>query len=331
MFRLRQILNRPLVFVIVTALTLQLSALTSAPTVHAATTVKVFVGLLGGGDWQKETYDAVAKAWNNSHGDIHLEFEYHFYNSNGVAQAQSALRRELAGKEPPDIIGPIGVSGANLLPPETWADLAPMISADPLSKENFSENAINYYKAADGKILALATGVYPGMLFVNESLFDKAGVPLPPKTYGVPYKDKDGNSKPWDWDTLAEVAKQVTTDKMGKHPDEDKFNKNAIDVYGFASFWLNFRDAVASFGAENAGIADDGKTATFDQPAIQKAVQWYQDGTFKSYFIPNDSKRNMFQRTTTPFESGKLAMWYVHSWYLGGAGNGWSLIKMRQF
>src|SRR6476661_1125960 len=70
----------------------------------AATRVHVFVGLTGGGDYLNNEYNAIAAKWNDQHQDVKLVFDFHFYPNNGNALAQAQLIRELAGKQPPDII-----------------------------------------------------------------------------------------------------------------------------------------------------------------------------------------------------------------------------------
>jgi len=288
----------------------------TTPTSAAVTRIKIFVGLTGGYSDLDPSYNALVAKWDDQHQDIKIEFDFHFYPNNGAQLAQNELARELTGKTPPDIVGPMGIAATDTQPTGTWTDLVPLLANDPLSKDDFTDQSTGYFKTPDGKIPALGTGVYPSFLFVNEDAFKNAGIPLPPKALGVPYVDKDGNSKPWDWDTLAEVAQQVTTDKSGKHPGDKGFNSYAISMYGFASYYNFFRDAAAGFGPQDAGLAADGKTATFDQTAYQNAVQWYQDGIFKNHFIPPKYQENQLQATSSPFESGKIAMWYSHTWFL---------------
>ncbi len=78
---------------------------------------------LGAGDAPEavEVEKQVIEDWNSTHDDIKIAGEFVLY-----AQAYDTLAAEVAGGNPPDIVGPVGYGGANAFP-EQWLDLQPLI------------------------------------------------------------------------------------------------------------------------------------------------------------------------------------------------------------
>lgn len=61
------------------------------------------------------------------------------------------------------------------------------------------------------------------ILFYNKDYTEKMGVTVPTEVEDA-----------WTWDEFVAAAKKLTTDKNGKHPDEEGFDPENIDVYGVA-------------------------------------------------------------------------------------------------
>ena len=287
----------------------------SAPAITRAApaTVRIYVGIgTGYREDQVPQQQTLEKEWNAQHPDLQIKFDFIDHNT-----ARDVLLTQVAGDNPPDIVGPIGIRGIYEIP-QVFADLNPFISKDKagLKLDEYDEATLKMFEDAGGKNLSLALGVYPAFLLVNEEIFKAAEVPLPPKEPGAMYKDKDGKEVVWDWDALAAVAKAVTSDKNGTYADEDGFDPKNIVNYGFANYWMNLRPVMLQFGAEDAGIAKDGKTATFNQKAMLTAMTWYQNAIFKDHSVPDVAGQNAIDAGgTSPFESGRVGMWHSPSWY----------------
>jgi multiple sugar transport system substrate-binding protein len=288
--------------------------LSTAPvTAQNAINIRIFVGV-GTGDRpdQQPQEDALAKLWNDTHKDIQIKFDYY---QNAVARDQ--LITQVTGGNPPDIVGPIGIRGV-FSTPDLWENLSKYIDKDKvaLKLDDYDPGVLKTFEAAGGVNLSVALGIYPSMLWVNEDAFKAADVPLPPKEFGAKYTDRDGKEHVWDYTTLAMVAKQVTQDASGKFGDEEGFDPKTITTYGYSDSMMNFRQVMMRFGAKTAGVAEDGKSAPFlSDPAYLTAVKWYQQGVWKDHFIPDQAATNSISQNGTPFETGKIGMFYVHSWY----------------
>jgi multiple sugar transport system substrate-binding protein len=274
--------------------------------------IRIFVGLgIDATLPQKLQLNSLANVWNTNNPDIRITFDYY---DNKTALA--VLLKQIADGTAPDIVGPAGIRWINLIRSQL-VDLGPFIAQekDKLNFNDYDASTLKLFEPVGGKNVSIPLGIYPSFLWVNEDVFTAAGVPLPPKQFGVPYRDKNGKEYPWNWYTLADVAKKLTVDTQGNHPDEPGFTAENTVVYGFADFWLNFRNAAVRWDAQDSGLASDGRTATFNQKAFRDAAQWYHDAIFRDRFMPKLTAQDQIGEGTSPFESGKLAMWYSHTWY----------------
>lgn len=194
---------------------------------------------------------------------------------------------------------------------DLWADLTSYIERDSaeLALDDFDAASLNLYELGD-KTIALPFGVYPSFMYVNETIFNDAGVELPPTEYGA-----------WTWADLRDRAMAVTQDANGNYLGEEGFDAENIEVYGYYPFWSNFRQAAEAFSPTDAGVQlnDDGTvTAIFNQEAIQQAMQFYHDAIYVDHFQPNaDAENSIGEGVSTPFDSGRVAMGLSHTWLFG--------------
>ena len=210
---------------------------------------------LGGGDAPEQVAveQAVAEKFNASHPDIHLTFEAVPY-----AGANDALSVQISSGNGPDIVGPVGIGGANAFHGQ-WLDLAPYIQKTNYDLSGFPEDAVNIYKLDEGQV-GIPFAIYPSVLFYSKSLFEEAGLAEPPHKYGEQYTMPDGTKRAWDYDTAREVGKILTVDKAGKDATQDGFDPKNLTQWGFELQRDDMRGLGAYFGAGSLA-ASDGKTA----------------------------------------------------------------------
>jgi ABC-type glycerol-3-phosphate transport system substrate-binding protein len=129
---------------------------------------------LGGGDAPEQVAveKQVVEKFNASHPDIHVTFEAVPY-----AGANDALATEIASGNGPDIVGPVGIGGANAFHGQ-WLDLAPLIQKNNYDLSGFPQDAVNIYKLDEGQV-GIPFAIYPSVLFYAKSLFDEAGLAYP--------------------------------------------------------------------------------------------------------------------------------------------------------
>ena len=100
----------------------------------------------------------VVEEFNASHPNIHVTFEAVPY-----AGANDALATEIASGNGPDIVGPVGIGGANAFHGQ-WLDLAPLIAKNNYDLSGFPQDAVNIYKLDEGQV-GIPFAIYPSVLF----------------------------------------------------------------------------------------------------------------------------------------------------------------------
>ncbi len=227
------------------------------------------------------------------------------------ASAVDVLNTEIASGNGPDVIGPVGFTGSNAFHGQ-WLDLKPFIAKVDTSVYNPA--LLKLFETSEGQV-GLPFAVYPSALFFNKAIFDSAGYSYPPAKYGDKYKMPDGSSVDWTWDTVAKVAKALTTDSAGKNATEAGFDKNNIVNYGFTWGFENHVNYVGSFWSGGSLVAADGKTAQIPD-AWKAAWQWTWDGVWGPQpYIPSNNYEQSLNNGANPFDGNHVAMVDNPVWY----------------
>jgi multiple sugar transport system substrate-binding protein len=291
--------------------------------------IRWFIGL-GTGDAPElqAPQQKVVDAFNASHPNIKLKMEVVLY-----ASAYETLATQVTSGNPPDIVGPVGVSGAEGFH-GLWLDLDPYIKKDNYDLSQFDPKAIEFYNVGGEGQIGLPYAVYPSMIFYQKEMFDEAGLNYPPKKVGEKYKWPDGTEEEWNYATLQKVAMKLTVDESGKTADQPGFDPKKITQYGFV--WQGHDDAraIGSYFGSGSLVAADGKTAQI--PAEWEAAwKWTYDSIWKYHFQPDYA---LYQSeawgATNPFNSGKLAMGQTFLWYtccMDNAGDKWDLAVVPSY
>jgi len=276
-------------------------------------TITWFIGLGTGSQAdQLEAQQAVVDAFNASQKDIVLETIV--VNNTGTASTD-ALQTLIASGKAPDIIGPVGVAGSNAFEGQ-FLDLQPLIDETGYDTSDFVPAQLDFWRKGDG-LYALPMGVYPSFIFYNRDLFDEAGLAYPPHKFGENYAD----GRPWNIETLQDVAMKLTVDGAGEDATSDKFDPSTVEQWGWYQQWTDARGQATLFGASSF-VGNDGKSAVIPEN-WSAFYHWYYDGIWKYHFIPSAAQANSdVLNTGNVFPSGKVAMSYVHLWYLASAGKG---------
>ena len=211
---------------------------------------------LGTGDApeQVEVELKVTEDFNASHEGIHLQFEGFIYQG-----ARDALSTQLASGNGPDIVGPVGIGGAEAFHGQ-WLDLQPHIDKAGFDMSQFPESTVDLYNAGGEGQLGIPYAVYPSVLFYKADMFKEAGLAEPPHEWNSEYTMPDGSKRPWDYDTVREIAKILTVDENGADATEAGFDPEKIVQWGFEPQRDDLRQTGAYFGA-GCFMAADGKTA----------------------------------------------------------------------
>ncbi len=269
---------------------------------------------LGTGDApeQVEVELKVADDFNTSHPGIHLQFEGYVFEA-----ATDALSVQLGSGSGPDVVGPLGIGGANSFHNQ-WLDLQPLIDKNQFDMKQFPESTVNLYNVGGEGQVGIPYAIYPSVLFYKASLFKEAGLAEPPHEWNSTYTMPDGSKVPWDFDTVRKLAVLLTVDQNGKDATEEGFDPTKIVQWGFEPQRDDMRQTGAYFGA-GSWAAADGKTVQMPEPWVA-AWKYLYEGIWKDHWaVTGPQFQNTdFNPSGYPFHTGKVAMSTNYLWSLYG-------------
>jgi multiple sugar transport system substrate-binding protein len=279
---------------------------------------------LGGGDAPEQVAveQKVAEDFNAAHPNIHLTFEAVPYQG-----ARDALSTQIGSGNGPDIVGPVGVGGAEAFHGQ-WLDLQPLIDKAGYDMSQFPDSTVSLYNVGGEGQLGIPFAVYPSALFYKAGLFEEAGLAEPPHEWNSTYTMPDGSTVPWNYDTARKVGLLLTVDENGKDATQAGFDPEKIVQWGFEPQRDDLRQ-VGAYWTAGSLMADDGKTVQIPD-SWAAAWHWFYDGIWKDHISMTGPQ---FQSTDInpngyPFFTGKVAMSENYLWSTYGvadAGDDWNL------
>ena len=153
--------------------------------------------------------------------------------------------------------------------------------------------------------------IYPSFIYYNKDLFKEAGLPYPPHKVGEQYDGKD-----WDMGAVRELAMKLTVDKARQRRHQRRLRRRQHRQWGFDMQYATTSPRLRRpCSAPGSLVADDGKTAQIpDNWRTGLAV--VQRRRLEGSLHPERARSPATCWTAaTPFQSGNLAMDYVHIWY----------------
>lgn len=140
-----------------------------------------------------------------------------------------------------------------------------------LNKADFNEVLINGI-TVDGQTMAVPFDNHGWLLWYNTKLMEDAGL--------------DPNVLPANGAEFIEVAQKLTTDVNGKHPNEEGFDKDNVQIWAIDYTWPRFTIPTTLWQFGGGVVSEDGKTATLSSPESVAAVQFWHDLMYKYYVAP---------------------------------------------
>jgi multiple sugar transport system substrate-binding protein len=298
--------RKPLyVFALVAVLALLVGSIVPAAA-QDKVTVTWFVGLGGGtGADQLDAQQKVADEFNASQDKINL-----VVNIVHNPESYQVLATQLGTKDAPDIVGPVGVSGANSFP-GAWMDLQPLVDKNNYDLSVFPENLIKLYQTPDG-LVGIPFAVFPSLMVYNKDLFDEAGLAYPPHEFGAKYVAADGTESDWDFNTVADLAKTLTVDGNGSDATSADFDPENIVQFGFAFDNKSIRNQLTSWNGDQFWDPATNKVTIHDN--WRAGAQWIWDGIWKYHFSPNATQIASDLLKGGAFASGHVAMAQMNLW-----------------
>ncbi|MAU13303.1 MAG: hypothetical protein CL607_26025 [Anaerolineaceae bacterium] len=188
-------------------------------------------------------------------------------------------------------------------------DLTDYIESDPLfsQPDYFIQPQESNRSMVNGRWYGIGSTWVAHHIYYNAELFDAAG--LTPPGFG--------DDEIYDWDTFVEVAKALTVDSNGRHPDDSGFDPENIVQWGVSwpnDWWQPVASAVYSNGGQM--FNEDGLCA-FDSPEAIEAFQRLSDLTHVHHVAPLASSMESLGMTNTQMiDNNRLGMAIDGSWAL---------------
>jgi multiple sugar transport system substrate-binding protein len=283
----------------------------TAPSAQAGVVEIRWFCCLGGGDAQEQVAEEkrIVEEFNASHPNIHVTFEVTAY-----AGARDALSTQIASGNGPDIVGPVGIGGAEAFHGQ-WLDLKPYIDKAGYDMSQFPQSTVDLYNVGGEGQLGIPFAVYPSILYYKADHFKEAGLNEPPHAWGGKYKMPDGSEVPWDYKAAREIGMKLTVDKNGKDATEAGFDPTNIVQWGFEPQRDDLRQTGAYWQAGKLASGTDGKTV--DIPVgWQDAWKWFYDGMWKDHFAMTGPQFQStdFNPSDYPFFTGNVSMSQNYLW-----------------
>ncbi len=303
----------------------------SAPVAEAQDKVVVnwFVGLGTGTDPQQiAVQEDVVARFNESQDNIELVLNI----APNYDAARDTLSTLIASGEAPDIIGPVGTTGANAYA-GSWLDLQPYVESSGYDLTQFPEAAVDFYRTEEG-LVGLPLATFPAFIFYNRDLFDEADLPYPPSAYGEPYIDADGNEHEWTVETMTDLAMILTVDENGEDATSPDFDKENVVQWGFFHQFADLRNELTFFGPANFYDSETGEAVIPEQWRAE--ANWYYDAKWNLGIVPNADQvgSELLQAGGNTFASGRVGMARTHLWFtccLDNLESSWDIAPMPSY
>lgn len=201
---------------------------------------------------------------------------------------EAKMRTMIAGGTAPDImrINDDFVRGYTY--EKSLLDLTPFLERDGITGEGYFETIFNFPRQPTGEYTAWSVGCQPTVVFYNKTMFEEAGVPLPPTTW------TDEN---WKFADFLEAAQALTI-------EGERWGALVYSATGFETVF-----PVAN--GEASGIYSfDGNEFTLANPKSVEAIQWAADLTCVHGVQP---EWGVVSRSGAPnqlFAGGQLGMYF---------------------
>lgn len=189
-------------------------------------------------------------------------------------------------------------------------DITDRIESDSLlSQEDYfiQPQERNRSANAEGRWFGIGSTWVAPQIYYNADMFEAAGI-TPPG-----FKDDEI----YDWDTFLDVARQLTLDGNGRHPNDAGFDPENIVQWGvdWPMWWLPIYAGVNANGGDF--VNEDQSSIVLDSPEALEAMQRLADLKHVHHVAPIGTAMEALGMSNTQLlDTGRLAMAVDGSWAL---------------
>ena len=208
--------------------------------------------------------------------------------SSATLETFEKLTAAMAGGSPPDIFDGPRFADWTVARGFTDTSMDALVKRDKFDTKAFSQTEFLGAHTTQGKVAHIPYkygGNMVGMM-INTSLFEEAGVALPPLEV----------SKAWTSDQFLQALTKLT--RTG--------GDGSISQFGGAYPGSNVYTWTLLWGVD--WLSDDVKTVTCDSAAFIAGYQWMQDLAYRNHVVPQAGEAARLFPNVTPFTAGKQAI-----------------------
>ena len=169
-----------------------------------------------------------------------------------------------------------------------------------LNKADYNTSLMDQL-TVDGTTMAVPFDNHGWLLWYNTKLITDAGL--------------DPENLPKNGTEFIEWAQKLTTDVNGKHPTDEGFDKDNVDVWAMEFTWPRYTIPTTMWQFGASVVSEDGKTATLDSPEAIAAVQYWHDMMYKYYVAPPAIPGKLWAGEL--YKNNRLAFMWEGTWTQG--------------
>lgn len=270
-----------------------------------------------GGVAEDEGVQAAIQVFMEEHPDIAVEWQH----TPDAGEYGRVLLTNYAAGTAPDASFILSDQYETLALTGALMDITDLIQEDPVLGQPgyFLEPQESDRCAVNGRWYGIGSTWVAHHIYYNAEIFEAAGI-TPPGFL---------DDEIWAWDDFLEIAKQLTEDSAGRHPDDAGFDPE--DIQKWAISWpMSDWYAPSTMVFSNGGtlINEDGLLA-LDSPEALEALQKLADLVHVHHVAPRGSSIESLGMTNTQMiDTGRLAMGVDGSWALAWMNPSMMNVKM---
>lgn len=280
------------------------AAATSAPAAQAtsapSSNEKITLAVAAGGQaisW-KQVWDDLIKMFQQAHPNITVSID----QGSTTGQYDQKLFAELAAGTLPDVIRTTDNYAEPFKKNKITQDMLPFARKTNFPIDDFNKTFLDL-GMVEGTLQMIPVSGDVVILVINKRMVKEAGVDIP--------WTLDPSSTKWSQDDFYKVTQKLTVDVNGKRGDENGFDKNNVNVYGFAidpTWWAIYVPAILSEGGQF--VSEDVTKSLLNSKEGVAAIDWLTRGVLEGYWTPL-SFLNTVNGTNGAFTGQKAAITYT--------------------
>jgi multiple sugar transport system substrate-binding protein len=278
-------------------------AATAAPAAPAqGGSAQVTISMMGWGSiLEKENVQKGLDLFQSKNPDVKVNW-LHTPNE----EYDTKLKTMLAGGTPPDVFW--GSNMADYVSRGVVMDITERVKNDPVigKPDYFIQPQEENRATINGKWYGIGSCWVVHHLYYNADILKKAGVEPPPTD----------PAKAWTWDQFLDVARKLTVDSAGKHPNDSGFDPNNVQQWGVSWPTWNLPRDVMIYSNGGDAFSPDYKIH-HGEPAAVEAMQQVADLANVHHVAPLSLTLQTLNLTGIQMlASQKLAILMDGSWLL---------------